>query len=64
MFQTSARTAVLAATGMILGACYLLWMLRTVVFGPLREPAHEAAAGVIIAGSRAGSRRDRADRLA
>ena len=46
MFQTSARTAVLAATGMVLGACYLLWMLRSVVFGPLREPAHEAAAGV------------------
>ena len=43
MFQTSARTAVLAATGMILGACYLFWMLRSVVFGPLREPAHEAA---------------------
>jgi NADH-quinone oxidoreductase subunit M len=45
MFQTSARAAVLAATGMILGACYLLWMLRSVVFGPLREPVHEAAAG-------------------
>jgi NADH-quinone oxidoreductase subunit M len=45
MFQTSARTAVLGATGMVLGACYLFWMLRTVVFGPLREPAHEAASG-------------------
>ena len=45
MFETSARTAVLAATGMVLGACYLLWMLRSVVFGPLREPAHEAATG-------------------
>ena len=44
-FQKSARTAVLAATGMILGACYLFWMLRTVVFGPLREPVHEAAIG-------------------
>jgi NADH-quinone oxidoreductase subunit M len=38
-FATSSRTAVLAATGMILGAYYLLWMLRKVVFGPLREPA-------------------------
>ena len=37
-FETSPRAAVLAATGMILGACYLLWMLRKVVFGPLREP--------------------------
>ena len=45
MFEASARTAVLAATGMVLGACYLLWMLRSVVFGPLREPAHEAVAG-------------------
>ena len=45
MFQKSARTAVLAATGMILGACYLLWMLRSVVFGPLREPVHQAAIG-------------------
>ena len=42
-FQTSARAAVLGATGMILGACYLFWMLKSVVFGPLREPAHEAA---------------------
>ena len=41
-FQTSGRAAVLGATGMILGACYLLWMLRSVIFGPLREPAHEA----------------------
>jgi NADH-quinone oxidoreductase subunit M len=38
MFAESRRTAVLAATGMILGACYLFWMLRKVVFGPLCEP--------------------------
>ena len=44
-FQTSARAGVLAAIGMILGACYLLWMLRSVVFGPLREPAHAEAGG-------------------
>jgi NADH-quinone oxidoreductase subunit M len=42
-FATSARTAVLAATGMILGAYYLFWMLRKVVFGPLREPAIAAS---------------------
>ena len=30
---------------MILGACYLLWMLRKVLFGPLREPA--AAPGAV-----------------
>ena len=33
------------ATGMVLGACYLLWMLRKVVFGPLREPRTQAAIG-------------------
>src|SRR5262245_32079841 len=45
-FGTSPRAAVLGATGMILGAFYLLWMLRKVVFGPLREAVVDAAAGV------------------
>jgi NADH-quinone oxidoreductase subunit M len=45
MFATSARAAVLGATGMILGACYLMWLLQKVVFGPLHEPAVEAAQG-------------------
>jgi NADH-quinone oxidoreductase subunit M len=40
MFERSPRTAVLAATGMILGAYYLLWMVQCVLFGPLREPYH------------------------
>jgi NADH-quinone oxidoreductase subunit M len=39
VFGRSPRTAVFAALGMILGACYLFWMLRMLVFGPLREPA-------------------------
>ena len=26
---------------MILGACYLLWMLYKVIFGPLHEPGHD-----------------------
>ena len=34
---------------MILGACYLLWMLRKVLFGPLREPVPHAAPGETIA---------------
>jgi NADH-quinone oxidoreductase subunit M len=38
MFARSPRSAVLAATGMILGAYYLLWMVQCVLFGPLREP--------------------------
>ena len=46
-FQTSRRAGVLGATGMVLGACYLLWMLRKVIFGPLREPAHQEPAGTV-----------------
>jgi NADH-quinone oxidoreductase subunit M len=38
MFNRSPRATVLAATGMILGAYYLFWMLQSVIFGPLREP--------------------------
>jgi NADH-quinone oxidoreductase subunit M len=30
-----------AATGVILGAIYMLWMYRRVIFGPLRNPANE-----------------------
>jgi NADH-quinone oxidoreductase subunit M len=44
-FGTSPRAAVLGATGMILGACYLLWMLKNVIFGPLREPVQHADSG-------------------
>jgi NADH-quinone oxidoreductase subunit M len=40
MFDRSPRTAVLSATGMLLGAYYLMWMLQCVLFGPLREPHH------------------------
>jgi NADH-quinone oxidoreductase subunit M len=45
-FGASPRAAVLGATGMVLGAFYLLWMVRKVVFGPLREPAPQAAEGI------------------
>lgn len=34
---------------MVLGACYLLWMLRKVVFGPLIEPAHQVDGGAVAA---------------
>jgi NADH-quinone oxidoreductase subunit M len=37
--------AVFGATGMILGAFYLIGMLRKVVFGPLREPVPLMGAG-------------------
>jgi NADH-quinone oxidoreductase subunit M len=46
-------SAVLAASGMVLGAYYLLWMIQRVLFGPLREPhagghdgGHGLASGV------------------
>ena len=45
MFGKSRARGVLGGTGMILGACYLFWMLRKVVFGPLREPARPRARG-------------------
>ena len=48
MFKESRRAAVLGGTGMILGACYLFWMLRKVVFGPLREPAEHGHAGAAL----------------
>ena len=47
-FESSRRAGVLAATGMVLGACYLLWMVRKVLFGPLKEPVPHAAAGETI----------------
>ncbi len=47
-FATSSHTGVLAATGMILGACYLFWMLRKILFGPLLEPVPEAGHGEAI----------------
>jgi NADH-quinone oxidoreductase subunit M len=47
-FETSRRTGVLAATGMVLGLCYLLWMVRKVLFGPLKEPVPHAAPGETI----------------
>jgi NADH-quinone oxidoreductase subunit M len=46
-FAKSARAGVLAATGMILGACYLLWMVRKVLFGQLLEPAPDAVHGQV-----------------
>jgi NADH-quinone oxidoreductase subunit M len=45
MFSRSPWAAAIAATGMILGAYYLLWMLQRVLFGPLREPHSHDHAG-------------------
>jgi len=35
---------------MILGACYLLWMVRKVIFGPIQEPIPPAGDGAAPAG--------------
>jgi NADH-quinone oxidoreductase subunit M len=52
MFSQSPRAAVLAATGMILGAAYLLLMLKKVLFGPLVEPSdHSHSHGLETASS-------------
>jgi NADH-quinone oxidoreductase subunit M len=40
MFDRHTVYAVLGATGVVLGAWYLLNMLQQAFFGPLREPAH------------------------
>ncbi|REJ68277.1 MAG: NADH-quinone oxidoreductase subunit M [Planctomycetota bacterium] len=34
--------AVLAVSGVVLGAWYMLWLVQRVFFGPLREPTHDA----------------------
>jgi len=38
-FKVSIPTATLASTGLILSACYALWLYRKVVFGALVKPS-------------------------
>jgi NADH-quinone oxidoreductase subunit M len=38
--------AVLAVSGVVLGAWYMLWLVQRVFFGPLREPAGHGAANI------------------
>jgi NADH-quinone oxidoreductase subunit M len=40
-FRTQTPWAILAATGVILSACYMLWMFQRVVFGDATNPANE-----------------------
>jgi len=40
-FQTSPFWTAGAATGVVLGAVYMLWMFRRVVFGPLTRPENQ-----------------------
>jgi NADH-quinone oxidoreductase subunit M len=44
MFQVRPDLAVLGTTGIVLGAWYLLTLLRRVFFGPVKEPAHDGHA--------------------
>ncbi len=39
--QTSLRiVSILAVSGVVLGAWYMLWLVQRVFFGPLKEPGH------------------------
>ena len=40
-FDASPMAAVVAATGVVLGAVYMLWMYRRVIFGPLVRPENQ-----------------------
>ncbi len=40
-FQSNVAYGVLAATGVILGAAYMLWMFQRVMFGKITNPANE-----------------------
>src|SRR5919108_4913598 len=40
-FTVTPRWAAAAATGVILGAIYMLWMYRRVIFGPLTNPENQ-----------------------
>jgi NADH-quinone oxidoreductase subunit M len=41
MFEARPALAIVGTAGIVLGAWYLLTMVRRVFFGPLKEPAHE-----------------------
>jgi NADH-quinone oxidoreductase subunit M len=41
MYQTAPAFAILGSFGIVLGAWYMLSMVKQVFFGPLHEPAHE-----------------------
>jgi NADH-quinone oxidoreductase subunit M len=40
-FASAPAWTAFAATGVILGAIYMLWMFRRVIFGPLNKPENE-----------------------
>ncbi|MBN2226800.1 MAG: NADH-quinone oxidoreductase subunit M [candidate division Zixibacteria bacterium] len=40
-FKANSTYAIIAASGVILAACYMLWMLQRVIFGKLTKPENE-----------------------
>lgn len=40
-FKANPTYAIIAATGVILAACYMLWMLQRVIFGKITKPENE-----------------------
>jgi len=40
-FKANMTYGVLAATGVVLGACYMLWMYQRVIYGKLTKPENE-----------------------
>ena len=40
-FHSNQVYAILGASGVVLAACYMLWMLQRVIFGKLTNPANE-----------------------
>lgn len=53
MFQAAPRFAIPSALGVILGAWYMLWLVRRTFFGRLREPLTEPHHGSVHAASHA-----------
>ena len=45
MFRVHPALAVVGTAGILLGAWYLLSMVKSVFFGPLKEPHHDMAVG-------------------
>jgi NADH-quinone oxidoreductase subunit M len=47
-FKTSFAWAAVAATGVILSACYMLWMFQRVVFGPVTHEENQRLGDVTL----------------
>ncbi len=41
-WQAQPQLAVIAGTGVVLGAIYMLWLVQKMIFGPIRKPENQA----------------------